>query len=234
MIPQVAFTKGFHQMTAYNMGLTCKALLDRCPTCKFEGLAPGKSYCCKGYGAPSLVVVGEVTPKRTQAIASINNEAPRRIYTGTYDGATFIELDADLCALTNVTHQEIVAAAVVAGMYVPPEVRREYPALFVGIPDRFAQPNISAEQRVINAFSASWVRRDKAVTPATLDAQIEEAHQRITTMQDTHCQAVVVNPDTAQDWDRYIAETRDDIDFYRWLRRLVDVGNIFHIKGNDQ
>ena len=90
----------------------------------------------------------------------------------------------------------------------------------------------TAAQRVANAFSPTWVRRTRPVSPATLDAQIEEAHRQIAMLQDTRCQAVAANPDTAADYDRYIAEHRADIDFYRWLRRLVDVGGVFHVPAN--
>ena len=128
-------------------------------------------------------------------------------------------------------HEEVVKAAVDAGLDVPPVVRREYPALFVEIPERFAQPpcHYGRASASNNAFNPAWVRREEAVAPAHLDAQIEEAHRQIATLQDTRCQAVVANPDTAGDYDRYIAEHRADIDFYRWLRRLVDVGGVFHI-----
>jgi len=225
----VALRKGFHTMTASDTGREGRALLDARPTCDFAGLEPGKSYCYKpSYGdTVKMLAIGEVTPKRTQAIASVNSGEPRRIYKGDYAG-TFIELDADLQALTGITHENIVAAAVTAGLDVPPAVRREYPALFVEIPERFAQPNTPAAERVTHALSNSWLKRDP-VTTVNLDAQIEEAHRRIAELQDTRCQAVVANPDVAPDYDRYLVEHRNDIDFYRWLRRLVDTGGIFSV-----
>ena len=72
-------------------------LLDARPTCQFAELQPGKTYIYKPpYGnRMELLTVGEVTPKRTQAVASVNGGGPRRIYRGSYEG-TFIELDADL------------------------------------------------------------------------------------------------------------------------------------------
>jgi hypothetical protein len=164
-------------------------------------------------------------------VASVNHGGHRRVYKGSYEG-TFIELDADLIAISDVKHETVVKAAVDAGLDVPPVVRREYPALFIEIPARFAQANTTAAQRVANAFSPAWVRREEAMTPTHLDAQIEEAHRQIATLQDTRCQAVIANPDTAEDYDRYIAEHRADIDFYRWLRRLVDVGGVFHVPAN--
>ena len=151
-IPEVAFRKGFHRMVANDMARECRAMLDACPTCEFEGLEAGKSYCYKpSYGTPALVVVGQTTPKRRQAVASVNQGEPRRIYKGDYYGS-FIELDADLRALTGITHEMIVAAAVAAGMEVPPEVRRQYPGLFVEIPERFANGRFSAVERVTQAL----------------------------------------------------------------------------------
>lgn len=227
----VALRLGFHKMPAFDMAQRCRALLDKRPTCQFTELQPGKTYVYKAtYGSHmELLTVGEVTPKRTQAVAVVNGNGPRRIYRGSYDG-TFSELDADLVALSPVKHEEVVKVAVERGLNLPPEVRREYPPLFVEIPERFAQPPChTAAERVKNALNPTWILRTEPVGPATFDAQIEEAHRQIAILQDTRCQAVAANPDTAGDYDRYIAEHRADIDFYRWLRRLVDVGAVFHI-----
>jgi hypothetical protein len=205
-------------------------LLDACPTCEFDGLKAGKTYLYRAYtGATSyLIEVKEVTAKGGQAVVNIDKRAIVRIYRGKYTGK-FIELSADLCVMSGLTHEALVKYALACELEIPPEVRREYPALFVEIPERFAHDNITAVQRVVNAFSPTWVARDKPLTTATLDAQIEEAHRHIARLQDTRCQAVVVNPDTAEDYDRYIESEMADIDFYRWLRRLVDVGGVFHI-----
>jgi len=227
----VALRMGFHQVVAYDMSVKCRAMLDARPTCQFADVQPGKTYVYKPpYGNHmQLVTVGEVTPKRTQAVASVNGSAACRIYRGSYEG-TFSELDADLIALSPVKHEEVVKAAVERGLDVPPKVRRQYPALFVEIPKRFAQePRHTAAERVKNALNPDWVRRTEPVGPATFDRQIEEAHRQIAELQDTRVQAVVANPDTAADYDRYIADHRADIDFYRWLRRLVDVGGVFYV-----
>jgi hypothetical protein len=226
----VALRKGFHKLTAYGMGQRCRAMLDKRQTCRFADVQRGKTYLYKApYGGHmELLTIGEVTPKRTQVIAGINGST-RRIFKGSYEG-TFSELNADLIALSPVKHEEVIKAAVDRGLDVPPQVRREYPALFVEIPERFAQPpSHTAAERVKNALSDSWLRRTSPVSPATLDAQIEESHRQIAVLQDTRCQAVAANPDVSPDYDRYIAEHRADIDFYRWLRRLVDVGGVFHI-----
>jgi hypothetical protein len=103
----VALRKGFHKLTAYDMARKCRAMLDARPTCEFAALEPGKTYCYKPpYGNRfELLTIGEVTPKRTQAVASIDGREPRRIYKGSYTG-TFAELDADLVALAGIRHSE--------------------------------------------------------------------------------------------------------------------------------
>ena len=75
----VALRKSFHKLPAYDMAAKCRAMLDARPTCEFAGLEPGKTYCYKpSYGNRfELVTVGEVTPKRTQAVASIDGREPR-------------------------------------------------------------------------------------------------------------------------------------------------------------
>ena len=225
----VALRKGFHRMVANDMARECRAMLDACSTCQFEGVEAGKSYCYKpSYGTPALVVVGEVTPKRTQAVASVNGGEPRRIYKGSYNCGTFIGLDGDLRALTGITHEMIVKAAIDAGLEVPPEVRRQYPALFIEIPERFATGRFSGVERVKQALQPASFST-AAVSVADVDAFIEHAHYLIATMRCERTRRVALNPDMAVDYDRYLSDSLNDIDFYRWLRNLVDVGGVFHI-----
>ena len=227
-IPEVAFRKGFHRMVANDMARECRAMLDACPTCQFEGLEAGKSYCYKpSYGTPALVVVGQTTPKRRQAVASVNQGEPRRIYKGDYYGS-FIELDADLHALTGITHEMIVTAAANAGMEVPPEVRRQYPGLFVEIPERFANGRFSAVERVTQALQPACFQREP-VSVADVDKFIEQAHYHLATVRCERTRRIALNPDMAKDYDRIVEDNVNDIDFYRWLRWLVDLGGVFHV-----
>jgi len=225
----VALDKGFHKLTAYDMAAKCRAMLDARPTCGFDRVQPGKTYCYKPpYGNRfELVTVGEVTPKRTQAVASIDGREPRRIYRGSYTG-TFAELDADLVALAGITHEMVVEAAVNAGLDVPPVVRREYPGLFVEIPDRFANGRFSAVERVKQALLPAPFQREP-VSVADVDKFIEHAHYLLATARCERTRRAALNPDMGQDYDRMAKDHLDDIDFYRWLRRQIDVGGVFHI-----
>jgi hypothetical protein len=225
----VALRKGFHRMVANDMARECRAMLDACPTCQFDGIQAGKSYCYKPpYGDRfELLTIGEVTPKRTQAVASVNGGEPRRIYRGSYTG-TFVDLDADLHALTGITHEMNVKAAVDAGLEVPPEVRRQYPDLFIEISERFANGRFSAVERVKQALQPAPFQRE-AVSVADVDKFIEHAHYLLATARCERTRRAALNPDMGQDYDRMAKDHIDDIDFYRWLRRQVDVGGVFHV-----
>ena len=225
----VALCKGFHKLTAYDMAAKCRAMLEARPTCEFAALEPGKTYCYKPpYGNRfELLTIGEVTPKRTQAVASVDGGAPRRIYKGSYTG-TFAALDADLVALAGMTHEMVVKAAVDAGLDVPPIVRREYPGLFVEIPDRFANGRFSAVERVKQALLPAPFQREP-VSVADVDKFIEHAHYLVATARCERTRRAALNPDMGQDYDRMYNDHMDDIDFYRWLRRQVDVGGVFHV-----
>lgn len=228
----IALARGYYTLTRSDMADACRTILAACPTCEFAGLEAGKSYQYRAYqGATAyLIEVKETTAKGGQAVVNIDRRCECRIYKGKYSG-TFTELSADLIAMIGLTHEIVVRTAKANQLDIPPEVRREYPALFIEIPERFALDNKPAVERVVNAFSPSWVMRKDHLTTATLDAQIEEAHRDIARLQDTRTQAVVVNPDNGQDYDRYIENDMANIDFYRWLRRLVDVGGVFYIPG---
>jgi len=225
----VALRKGFHKLTASDMAAKCRAMLDARPTCEFAALEPGKTFCYKPPYSNrfELVTVGEVTPKRTQAVASVDGREPRRIYKGSYTG-TFAELDADLVALAGITHEMVVKAAVDAGLDVPPVVRREYPGLFVEIPDRFANGRFSAVERVKQALQPAPFQREP-VSVADVDKFIEHAHYLIATARCERTRRAALNPDMGQDYDRMYNDHVADIDFYRWLRRQIDVGGVFHI-----
>jgi hypothetical protein len=173
------------------------------------------------------VAVTQTTPKGRQAVASVNQREPHRIYKGDFHGR-FIELDADLRALIGVTHEMIVAAAVAAGLDVPAEVRREYPALFVEIPERFANGRFSAVERVTQSLAPPPLAK-APVSVADIDAWIDESHHLYNTIRCEATRRIALNHRTAPEYERILAGHRDDIEFYCWLRNLLDVAGVFHI-----
>ena len=63
-----------------------------------------------------------------------------------------------------------------------------------------------------------------------MDKFIEHAHWHLdATARCERTRRAALNPDMGQDYDRMAEEHINDIDFYRWLRRLIDVGGVFHI-----
>ena len=99
----VALRLGFHKMAANDMARKCRAMLDACPHCEFDGL-----------GGRARATATSRPTARPDACGNRGNDpeaAPRPspaltrgtpcIYKGYY-GGTFIELDADLRALTGI------------------------------------------------------------------------------------------------------------------------------------
>ena len=160
-------------------------------------------------------------------MASVNHGGPRRIFKGDFYGS-FIELDADLRALAGVTHEMIVAAAVAAGLDVPAEVRREYPALFAEIPERFANGQFSAVERVKQCLTPPPFSK-APVSVADIDAWIEQSHQSYNTIRCEATRRIALNHRAAPEYERFLTGHRDDIEFYLWLRNLLDAGGVFHI-----
>jgi hypothetical protein len=149
------------------------------------------------------------------------DEQPRRITPTRYYG-TFRPLSDELRAWLGVTHEAVVDRAIADGLEIPARVRIHYPDKFVRLPERFDV------KRLRDTLRPSW---GKVITAEVADAMIEQEHKQMRGLLESKTKAVALNPDVDKDYDRYIQTCIDDIDFYRWLRPLVDVGEVFDLKG---
>src|SRR5574340_388738 len=183
----IALGLGLHNLTTQEWSDYMRGRVEACFKRSFTDLVTG-TYIYKNGNRSDLLTVDRVMPQRTQAIVRVNNHT-KRVYKTAYPGV-FYELDTELHSLVTVQHEEIIKAAVNQGIDVTPKVRREYPHLFVMIPERFAQAQCTAAERVTRALNETWVRRDHPLCAADLEAQIEEAHKQIAVLQDTRVQAV--------------------------------------------
>ena len=77
---------------------------------------------------------------------------------------------------------------------MPPLVRREYPGLFVEIPERFANGRFSAVERVKQALLPAPFQREP-VSVADVDKFIEHAHWHLDTLRCERTRRVALNPD---------------------------------------
>lgn len=219
-----ALERRYHQMTADEMGKDLRALMEARPHVPFEALEAGHlAYSPPIYqgAGDDVFKVLKVMPKRTQleAVRPGQESQPFKAYRGSYPGR-FTILDDALASMLGLTHREIVEEAVRRGLTVPNQVRVYYPELFVTLPERFDA------QRLIDTVKPQWGQK---VTDLTVAAFIEERHRRIRQIESQMAKAVVLNPDTAPDYDRYIQGYMQDIDFYRWLLPHVSEGGALYI-----
>jgi len=231
----LAHSLGLHALTRNTMATRLRDMLAACPTVEFSGLESGGVYAYKTYHGYQQIAVGRITPSGTQAEVSINGSMATRIRASGFRDK-FIKLSPELITLSDASHAEIVGSAHNMGLLIPPQVRREHPDLFVTVPERFAIPDhtdslkkATAVDRLKDSLSESYFRRPCAVGVQQVDEWIEEAHHRIARGQNHANMLVGTNPDLLADIDRALAEQWNNIDFYRWLRPLVDVGGVFYI-----
>lgn len=215
-------THSFHVKTAYEMATAIKALIDSCPVTVFSELETGKQYHYKNGSGETVVSVERMLPSRKMADVLFYGEAqPRRITPTRYYG-TFRELSDEVKPWLGVTHEAVIDAAITEGREVPARVRVHYPDKFVELPERFSV------QQLRDTIRPQW---GKVVTATVVDEMIEQRHQQIRKVDEQLPKVVALSPDHVKDYERYIANWTTDLDFYRWLRPLVDTGGVFDLNG---
>jgi len=221
---EYAIARQFHQMTAFEMATELKRLIDAQPKLDFEQLEAGQVvYYKSSYSDRDQVLrVVKTTPKRKLAdVEALNGNYKFRAAKGSYHGK-FSVLDEELISFVGLTHELVIDEALSRGLEIPARVRVHYPDKFIETPERFTV------KRLRDVLRPEWGR---AMTPAAVDAVIADHHGRVRQLQESRVKAVALNPGSSLDYDKYIQNCIDDIDFYRWLRPHVDAGGVFYLNG---
>lgn len=228
-VPPIAYTWNYYQMTAYDMAKDMRERIGDCPDASWEFLQTGQTYLyLPPHGRQQVVNVVRFTPTRSQADAIMYKVGKVRLLRSEYVGygSCFYALTPELESLLGVTHAQIVEEAANAGLFIPPKVRRHYPALFVEIPERFAiSDRESAAERVTRHLTPQFM--DKYPGPARMAELITKSHEYIRKLRDSQIRATGLNPQAEQDYEETIAEELANIDFLRWLEQKVALGGVF-------
>jgi hypothetical protein len=246
VVPESTLERGFHRMRRSDCAGAMKAMYNACPVVEFADLKPGSIVSHEnggsGYLSSTTYKIYRVvrhTPSGTQVALKPYPETyevklDRRTVRG-----KFRELSEETFAVLQVSHRMIVEEAIYRGLYIPPIVRREYPELFVDIPERFGftAPHhyirtTEAERVAESMFCGNFLR--KPTTEKTVLGWIDSAHGKIQEMADYAIRKAATNPDVSEDFDRYTTEFQDNIDFYRWLLPLVSERGVFYIESKPE
>lgn len=222
-VPESALRDKAHQMEPNDFSRHMQGRLDRRPVAAFKDMKAGKVYYDKE--RRNVLRVQRVTPTGRQAeIEFVGGTMGRtKVHKGSDgDRVKFVELDEDLLSYLGITHEDIVREAVNRGLEIPPRVRRHYPLLFVTLPERFAERKLGDDLRRI-------CHRFQPPGPDDIDRWIEAAHEQLAGLFHERVKRLALNADMHQDFDRWVGQQKDDIDYYRWLRSLVAEGGVFHI-----
>lgn len=220
-----AITREFHRKTQFEMADEIKKLIAQQPQVKFEELEVGQVvyYCESGYSKHQVLRVLKTTPARKLAdVAAIDGSYQFRAAKGKYYG-TFSLLNEELVSFVGLTHEDVVKEAMRRGLEIPARVRIRYAELFVEQPARFRKG------RLTEFMQPSW---GKAITVTAIDAMIDNSHATIRKMEEARVKSAAMNPDHGLDYDIYIANGLGDLDFYRWVRPLVEEGGVFYLNGD--
>lgn len=217
-------TDNFHTKTAYEMATELQERLNTLPVTSFADLRAGVTYYYRpsyGNGQQALTVRRMLPSKKMADVSDYGNERVYRITPSRYHG-TFRALSDDLLPWLGVTHEQVIDKAITDDLDIPARIRVHYPDKFIQTPERFTV------KRLRDVLRPEW---GKVMTLAAVDEIIVSHHERVKGLQESRAKAVVLNPDSRLDYDKYIQNCIDDIDFYRWLRPHVDVGGVFYLNG---
>lgn len=233
----------FHQDTSASMTRVLRDLLDACPERDGKALSPGQTYYQpQGSGRSRVFTVVRSTASRAQVIVRIHGEdAEKRLFQGDMRGASFRELSPLLVSLLGVTHEDVVRAAIQEGLQVAPQARREYPDLFVDVPERVREYDVHRLPSATADDGLGWLRkalqtnfwagmRDPGdLTAGTVDGWIEQAHRDLSRIVDEGARRRAAGADMEDDFLRYERRYLDQIERWRWLRPLLEPGGVFHV-----
>lgn len=220
-----AINRGFHQKTAFEMADEIKRMIAQQPQVKFEELEVGQVvyYDSGSYSRHQVLRVLKTTPARKLAdVAAIDGKYKFRAARGKYYGS-FSVLNAELVSFVGLTHEAIIKEAMCRDLEIPARVRIHYAEIFVTQPERFRAGRLN------EFITPQWGR---AVTAKAIDEAIKDTHQRIQQLQEGRTKSLAINPPHSKDYDEFIEKAISDLDFYRWVRPLVEQGGVFYLNGD--
>ena len=231
--PEIAFKWRYHEMTRGAMSADLRKRISKIPEQLFSDMQVGVTYLYQpGYGSDQVFVCLNITPSRKQAdVRKLcgNGSVDFRIHAASYRGKFLNLLPNGISTLLGVTHESIVKEAARRKLDVPVPARREYPALFVSIPDRFERHlhRETKADRVKNALESHF---GKTSTLADYKNIITEHHRDIRQLLEESIRMIHLNPALESDYQNYINDHKDSVDFYRWLIPHVSPGGVFCVE----
>lgn len=215
-----------HEKTPFECGEFFRGLIQNLPDRQFSELSAGDIVYYKDYGGEQLLKVIRLTP--SAKIAEVQSfskgqefSKPYKMYKSRCSGLfklwwsadTSSELNTWLLSIIGLTHLDFVKKAIAEGLVILARVKVYYPELFIEIPERFTV------ERVKNFLKPEF---GKHVDNGFIDECIENCHKQIKKLAEDMPKSIVLNPHTEKDWNRYIDNYVDGIDFYEWIREYVN------------
>lgn len=89
---------------------------------------------------------------------------------------------------------------------------------------------LGSRKRRLSVYDALDTSYKWIVTAETIDEIIKREHIEIKVLGEQRVRAIILNPKVAADYDRYVQDHVDSIDFYRWLQPHVSPDGVFYME----
>lgn len=220
-----AIQREFHRKTPFEVADEIKRLIAEQPKVDFEQLEAGQVVFYKpSYSNNSQVLrVVKTTPKRKLAdVESVDGSRRFRAAQGSYYGQ-FSVLNDELISFVELKeHWSVIEEALRRGLEIPARVRVQYAEKFIEQPSRFRTG------RLAEFIMPQW---GKSVTAKAIDEAVSDTHKRIRQLEEGRTKSLAINPPHSKDYDEFITKAIEDLDFYRWVRPLVEPSGVFYLNG---
>jgi len=231
--PEIAFKWGYHRMTSPEMAADLRKRIEKIPALAFSEMQVGATYLYRpGYGSDQGLVCLNMTPSKKQADVrklGKNDSVVIRIHAASYRGKFQNLVPNGISTLFGVTHEAVVKLAVRRKLDVPVPVRREYPELFIKIPERFER-GLHGETKAIRVRRALESHFGKSNSVTDFEAIIASHHNSIREQTEESVRMIHLNPKLKNDYRTYIDDHKASIDFYRWLIPHVSPGGVLCVE----
>ena len=214
-----------HALTSYDYRNTLLKHLVSNPGIKFADLNLGLYYYAD-HSRPQILSINKISPGKRKIDAFIfgfkNGVKTQGESLPIYAGERyylFHPISQETLALCCRTHRGLVKEATKDGVSIPVEVKREYPDLFVSIPERFAPEDV---QRCLTGWG-------RLVTVDDVEKAIETTRVSIRHHDDDAAYLVTFGQRGAEESRKARANLLDKLALYLWVLSLVSSGGIFAI-----
>jgi hypothetical protein len=216
---EYALQLGAHALTRGEYKTLLLDIVLKSASVRFAALESGHIYFYNRSGRErNIYRIGEISPKRKKCQLAVFGGLAQEAFASSLPGE-FHEIAPRDAELATLQHLDIVIAAKKAALEIPPQVRREYPQLFVMIPSGFKAEDVAS-------ILTGWKKFTNDSVPDLITETLRQIvhHDRSAAPLAVFCSAGL-----GKDVNAARESLLNRLAFYRWLEPRCAPGGVFHV-----